>query len=475
MAERSTQVADKTRGNESNIRKYRKPLNINIGMIIFAVIFIYICICVVMYFKDNHIRPYEVREGSLSTDNLYTGIVLREETIVTASSAGYVNYYAREGERAAVGNLIYTVDETGRLSEYINNEISGENALSDSELKQVKSEIVNFSHGFSSENFSSTYDFKYAIEGAALKYANSGLMDNIAELNNSDFSGSVSLYHANETGIVMYWTDGFEDLTAENVTEDILKKEDYEKNLLVSNELVAAGDPVYKICNKENWSMIISVDEAKAMELEEAEYVKVRFMKNQDESWAGVKILHNSDGNVYAELSFTNSMVSFVNERFLEVELLLHEETGLKIPNSAIVEREFFLIPEVYVTKSGDTNSVGVLRETVLEDGTRSTEYTEIDIYSLVDGEYYVDAGILQTGDHLFMPDSTQTYTVSKRATLIGVYNMNKGYADFRQIEILYQNEEYSIVKSNTEYGLNVYDLIVQDASSVNVDQFIYK
>ena len=46
-------------------------------------------------------------------------------------------------------------------------------------------------------------------------------------------------------------------------------------------------------------------------------------------------------------------------------------------------------------------------------------------------------------------PDSTETYTVSRRATLKGVYNMNKGYADFKQIEVLYQNEEYSIVKSN--------------------------
>lgn len=52
---------------------------------------------------------------------------------------------------------------------------------------------------------------------------------------------------------------------------------------------------------------------------------------------------------------------------------------------------------------------------------------------------------------------------------------MNKGYADFRQIEILYQNEEYAIVKSNTDYGLNVYDLIVQDASTVTADQFIYR
>ena len=57
----------------------------------------------------------------------------------------------------------------------------------------------------------------------------------------------------------------------------------------------------------------------------------------------------------------------------------------------------------------------------------------------------------------------------------MGVYNINKGYADFRQIVILYQNEEYAIVKSNTAYGLNVYDYIVLDSATVHDDDFIYE
>ena len=52
---------------------------------------------------------------------------------------------------------------------------------------------------------------------------------------------------------------------------------------------------------------------------------------------------------------------------------------------------------------------------------------------------------------------------------------MNKGYADFKQINILYQNEEYSIVKSNTQYGLTVYDYIVLDATTVDEDELIYE
>ena len=58
---------------------------------------------------------------------------------------------------------------------------------------------------------------------------------------------------------------------------------------------------------------------------------------------------------------------------------------------------------------------------------------------------------------------------------MIGVYNINKGYADFRRIRILYQNDEYSIVESNTAYGLNVYDFIVLDTSTVDENELIYE
>lgn len=467
MASEGTQKVTK-------IQKYRRPLNINVGMVIFAVIFVYVCICISMYFKDNHIKPYEVREGSLASENLYTGIALREEKVVTANAAGYVNYYAREGERVAVGNLVYMVDETGRLSDYLSSAEPGENSLSDSNLAQLKSEVVNFVHGFTPENFSSAYDFKYAVKGTVLKLANHSLLKSLKDSGNG-LTGAVNLSHAPYTGIVMYWLDGYENLTPDMVTADMLKQKDYEKNQLMGNEIVAEGDAVYKVCGNEQWSVVICVDESKAADLAEAEYVKVRFMKNQDESWAAVTILSGTDGNTYAQLSFNNSMVSFVNDRFLEVELLLHEETGLKIPNSAIAQREFFLIPENCITRSGDTDSYGIMKEIVTEDGNRGTEYVGVSVYSVVDGEYYVETEALKSGDHLVIEDTQETYTVSKRATLIGVFNMNKGYADFRQIEILYQNDEYAIVKPNTSYGLRVYDLIVQDASSVSADQFIYK
>lgn len=461
------------RAKSNKIKKYRKPLNLNIGMIIFGVIFIYVVVCVIMYFQTGRITRYEVIEGSLATNNIYRGVIIREETVVLADTAGYMNYYAREGERVSRNDLVYVMDETGRLNEALEGMAMGENSLSDKELAEFRSEIVNFVHGFDRKNYKNTYDFKYSMKNTVLKLSSVGMLQNIGSL--GDAANIINYSYSPDTGIVAYWTDGYEYLTAQDVTEAVFDSAQYEKTQLLSNSLVEQGDPAYKLSTSENWSIVIQVEPERGAKLQEEDYILVRFLKNQYESWGQAKLLSNADGNTYLELSFTNSMLTFLSDRFVDVELIVEDETGLKIPVSSIVQKEFFLIPEEYVVLSGNSGRGSVIRQCFLEDGSISSESLEIDLYNFDDEtkEYYLDSSILNVGDILYKLDSQETFTVSRRATLIGVYNMNKGYADFKQINILYQNEEYAIVKSNTKYGLNVYDYIALNADNVRDDQFI--
>lgn len=462
------------KGNK--IKKYRKPLNLNIGMIIFGVILIYVIVCVIIYFQTGHIVRYEVQEGSLAVDNVYRGIIIREETVMYNQAAGYVNYYAREGERLAKNELVYIVDETGRLNEEFNTADLGQNALSNKDLSEFRSEIVNFVHSYDSAYYSSVYDFKNSLKNTVLKLANVNMLANISEMN----GGAVNIInysYAPYTGIVSYWVDGYEDLRPQDVTAEILdpKNSNYEKKQMLSNSLMALNDPVYKLCTSENWSLVIPVDPVRGAKLMEEEYVRVRFLKNQYESWGKVYMLTNADGNTYLRLDFNNSMITFINDRFLEVELIVEDETGLKIPLSSIVQKDFFLIPEDFLIPGGNNGGDSIMRQCYLEDGTISSELLEVEVYNYASEtkEYYLDSSILNAGDILYKLNGQETYVISKRATLIGVYNMNKGYADFKQVNILYQNDEYAIVKSNTKYGLNVYDYIVLDAAAVTDDQFI--
>ncbi len=462
--------------NRNKITKYRRPLNLNIGMIIFATIFIYVVICVITYLRTEHIVGYNVQEGSLTSNSIYKGIALRAEEIVPCTNAGYVNYFTREGERVGVGNLVYTIDETGRLSDFINANESGENSLSDEDLSELRTEITSFTSRFDRKQFTDVYNFKYSVEGTVLKLANYNILENVSALNDASNTALINYCYASKSGIVTYFVDGYENLRLEDMTVEYFDLKEYEKNHLVNNELLANGDPVYKLSTDEDWSIIIHVeDETLAEQLVEEEYVEVKFLKNQYTSWGKTEAFTNEAGDTFVELSFTNSMVTFCTDRFIDIELLLEEEKGLKIPNSAIVEKEFFIVPKEYVTKGGNSGNSGVLLETYDEEGNASTEFVETTIYEETDTEYYLDDSVLHAGSYIIKPESTQKHAVSKTGSLIGVYNINKGYADFKQVSILYQNEEYSIVKSNTAYGLNVYDHIVLDATMVNDNDFIYE
>ena len=252
------------------------------------------------------------------------------------------------------------------------------------------------------------------------------------------------------------------------MTADVFDESTYEKQQLVNNNLVKAGDPVYKLCTSEEWSIIIKEDDPeKVQQLVDLEYVKVRFIKNQYESWGKVTTYTNPDGDSFVKLTFNNSMVTFCRDRFLNVELITEDESGLKIPNSSIVNKSFYLIPKSYLIRNND-NSTGVLKVKYDEQGNETSEFVNVSVYSENDTQYYLDTDILRSGDQLILTDSNQRYTISQMDTLIGVYNINKGYADFREISILYKNDEYAIVKSNTIYGLNVYDYIVLDSSTID-------
>ena len=439
-------------------------------MIFFGVIAIYVIISVIIYFRQDHIIGYEVKEGSLSSNNIYDAICIRDEQIITSDTAGYINYFAAEGSRVAVGNLVYTVDESGKLLDYLKSQGSDEVALSDDDLSELRSQIVDFKSSFDEHNFYTVYDFKISLDGTVQKLSNNSILQNIQSLNQSSAAlASINYKYAPNTGIVVYSTDGYEEKTISDVNADMIdNSSSYSKNQLINNSLVKSGDPVYKLCVSEEWSVVIHENDTdKVQQLVDSGYVKVRFIKNQNESWGKVSSFADENGDSFVAFTFTNSMITFCRDRYLNIELITEDETGLKIPNSSIVNKSFFLIPKDYIIKNND-NSSGVLKVRYDEQGNESSEFIKISIYNETETEYYVDTSELRAGDTIIKTDSNERFTVGKQDTLVGVYNINKGYADFRQIIILYQNEEYSIVRSNTTYGLSVYDYIVLDASTVD-------
>ena len=446
----------------------------NLGIPVFGFIFVYIIIMVFMASRKSTIAGYEVQLGTLAKNTTARAIALRDELVVKSGSNGYVNFYTHENQRVSNGALVYSVDESGTLSDILKSKQAMHTDLSEDDLREIKDEIVEYRKTYRDNLFSTVYDFKYALNGTISRISNENLLSTLNSLSGNMIpDNSLDMGYAPDSGIVIFSTDGMEELTAGTVDASAFDEAKHEKITHNDNSLVSQGDDLYKIITGEKWGLIMKWDDTWEEQFTDGDYINVRFLKNGNTSWGQETILNNDDGR-YLLLTFTNSMITFAGDRYIDVELLTNDKAGLKIPNSSIVNMQFYTIPEDFLTRGGNSDSDGFIREAYLEDGTKSTEFVDAKVYDKEDNLVYIDTAVFNPGDVLVKPDSSETYTVSSKASLTGVYNMNNGFADFTKINVLYSNKEYSIVESGTNYGLRVYDHIVLDGSSVRDDDFVF-
>ncbi len=462
------------------IIKYRRPVNFNLGTAIFGVILVYILVILYFYATSKHISGYEVKEGSLAVDTSYTGVVIRTENVYNATDSGYINYYAREGEKVSNGSMVYTIDSSGKLGDMLTAGYETGDALTNADLDELKTQIINYRNNYNDRNFGSVYNFKFSVEGTVLKLANRNVLTSLSEIKDKSILDLVDFEYSTDSGIIVYSTDGLENLTNAEINEDIFVEENHPKNQMQSNALVDTGEPVYKLITEENWAVVFPLEAERYNELTEGDYIKVKFLKTGDESWGKISLFtregeDESKTQYYCRLDFTNSMITFATDRYLDIELKINPTTGLKIPKSSIVKKDFYLVPKEYLVYGDRTDEEGFMRQALREDGSYSTEFVPASVYYSDDENLYIDMQTLRVNEYLLAPDGNDKFEVGPTTSLIGVYNMNKGFADFSQVTILYENKEYAIVKPNDEYGLSVYDHIVLDGSAVEDDDFVFE
>lgn len=449
----------------SNIRAFRKRNNqFNIGLLIFGILFIYLIVTVLTYVTKTHITRYEVREGSILKDNSHSGLILREEVLVPATSSGYLNYYIAEGSKAAVGSNIYMLSDSE-----INLDTAGsefESGPSSEENAQILLNTQKFVENYNPNHFSEAYALKSGIDNIL---QNSSALGKQAQLDSLLASGNIyglNLFTAPDDGVVEFSQDGFETLTEEQVTLDHLNKKDYQKEEFLNNRKVSFGDPVYKLITSENWTIVtlLSPDTAKTLLENEKKSVRIKMLKDNETLWAGLKIEKKADA-YFAYLTLDNSMIRYASDRYVDFELITEDESGLKIPKSSVTKKNFCVVPKSYITQNGSAMKTGVIRES----NNGKTTFVAADIYYEDETEAlcYLDVDLFQKGDVILKPDSDETYVIGDTEELTGVYNINKGYAIFKHVEILAAGEEYYIIRSGSDYGLSNYDHIALHGDAV--------
>ncbi len=449
--------------NRKKVTKYRRYSFLNIGTFLFILVFIYMIIMVFMYLTQSHITSYEVKKGTLTGNYRYDALALRDEMIVEATHSGSVRYFEREGAKASAGGTVCAVDETGSLTVQSVDDFEM-NAEDEDRLQDI---ISTFTINYSPDSFQRTYDLKSSVEG---------LITEVILDNSDNATISRNAFEAPVSGFVLYNIDGFETVTDADLTSSMFSRNNYTSVNLRSQETVSPGDPLFKLVTSEDWALYFPLDSKMVIELADTGTIKFRVLKDNVTFSSSFSIIQNGD-ETFGRISLDNSLVRYATERFLEIELIMNKKSGLKIPVSAISSRSFYMIPSDYVIINDDSEEeVVLITETFNEDGSSNVRYLTANVYSQSGDDYLIDAEVLDEDAYLQMPDSGNRKLVGDLDTskLYGVYNINKGYAVFREITIIDENEEYCIVEPNSMYGLAAYDYIALDASQVTDDQIVY-
>ncbi|MDF2943561.1 MAG: hypothetical protein K0S01_2419 [Herbinix sp.] len=457
--------------DQKKVVKFKRRRSINIGIIVFLILFLYIAINVFIYFTKEPLSIYEVHEGTTAIDNRITGLILRQEKVITSEKAGFITYYQKDGARVAKNSSIYSIDDSGQMLSVIT---SGEIpvTLSDKNNSEIRHEIKSFQNSFSDDNYTEVYDFKENAQSTVLDILNSAMISNgQALMEEEGISFSYEMVPSLESGIITYYTDSFETVTPESVTPEMFELEKYKRTGLRTTEALQLNSPIYKLITSEDWNLVLPLTEEQYGKLTGKDHVSFTILEDEFEMTAKLELTQRGS-DYYAVLTMDKHLENYISERYLDVELDFDSVNGLKIPLSSIVEKDFFLVPLEYFSLGAESKENGLIKETYSKTGEVTFTFVPTEIYYQDDSYAYVDALEFEAGTWIQSATNSDRYQISQMNKLTGVYNVNLGYAVFKRIDILFQNEEYCIVDKKTANGLSAYDHIALDGKTA-VDQGI--
>ena len=90
---------------EDTRKKFKFQLNI--GFIVFAIIFVYLTITIIVNLMKETVSVCRVEEGQIVNSASFTGVCIRDEDVINANGSGYINFYVGEGDKVAnSGNIL---------------------------------------------------------------------------------------------------------------------------------------------------------------------------------------------------------------------------------------------------------------------------------------------------------------------------------------------------------------------------------
>ena len=461
---------------KNKIIKINKDIKINIAGAIVAAIFLYVIITLILSLKKEPVTTYKVNKTDINNNIIVDGLIIRDELVLNSDKAGYVCYYIRDGEKIMKNSTVCTIDETGQVYNTINDTESYDGLLTADDYNEVRNLISLYKLSYSDTTFYNAYNFENSLNNKVLELTNEILMQQVG---GGVSQNSLSAIISPESGLVTYYIDGYENYDISNISKSDFDRSNYKKDTLKTGDIISSGTPVVKIIPSEKWNLIIPISDEQFASINQAyreEGSNLNFKINNSSYIISMpyEVIYANDGK-YLNIMLDKFMLNFMSERFASVEIILEDDSGLKVPVSSLTEKEVYQIPVSYLSGGGNQSNNNKLNVQVMgEDNEITIKQISPTIY-MIDDEYcYVDPLAFDETDVLLDINTNENLAVSiiPKITIQGVYSANRGIAEFKMVTIIKTIDDFALVKSDE--SLNIYDNIILDSSKVYENQIIY-
>ena len=381
-----------------NIDKKEKKLTIPpkkkiILYIVLLLILIYIIYTIYLLIKQPT-DIFTVEEGKLYQEETVSGYVIRDEQVVKGENyKNGISPIKAEGERAAKDENIFRYysanedslkEKIANLDTKIQEVMVNDKSLGSSDMKLLENQIDEKMQNIRNvTDVTKLEEYKKEINDLVTRKAKiagdlspkgSYLNQLIEERKNyeSQLNSGSEYVKAPISGIVSYKVDGLEEvLTPDNFSA--LSKEYLESLNLQTGKIVPTSEESGKVINNFYCYIATITSSQEAKNAEVGKNVKVRLSNNVEVSAQITNIVKENDEETLIILKLEKEIEELINYRKISFDLIWWNDTGLKVPNQAIVNDN----GKDYVVR----NRAGYLSKILVKVKRKGNDYSIVEPY----------------------------------------------------------------------------------------------
>ncbi|HAN09395.1 MAG TPA: hypothetical protein DCP90_02145 [Clostridiales bacterium] len=485
---------EKDRKQKRKRKKSNIMLNRFIGfLIIIILIYSFYGLSVNVFHKNI---PVSIAEPGQIENKISTiGKIIRNETVVYSTYSGNIEYFSAEGDKVPKDFVVFKIKDKNtetNLTEkidkidqeiktiqtkredvsYYKPEFEEINKDIDNSIKKYQ-RLLGTNYSFDIYSLRNEIESKINLKNTLVINENTdttvGYKDERV-VYEKELSENEKTVKSQESGIVSYYIDGFEDIYKKDNFLTVFDNKDIDLKKMINSakkEVINKGDPAFKIISTYDWYIACKVGTKQSENWLVGENKKIRFVNMHATQKAEIQdIIKNKDTNTIL-FRITEQMQNFLQFRNIDIEIIESATAGIKVPNSSVCNVNVFVIPKECI--SSDTKKRFITKKI-----SGSNVRQDIDIFcedsqnvyiKVEDETVHISDRIISKKDNIFK--------IKNSGKIQGVYVILGNLAKFIKIEIENSNENYCIVKSDSEYSVKMYDNVITYPKNIKQGEFI--